>query len=151
MQERNNREISSLSILSLAGLTPYKENCNEQYMNQMQIEHFQKILQAWKKQILIESKSSINFMKNETKNCPDPIDRAVQEEEFSLKLRTREIKRKLLQKIEKTLGRIKNENFGFCNSCGIEIGIRRLEANPNAELCIECKTIAELREKQLLG
>ncbi|WWO96274.1 MAG: RNA polymerase-binding protein DksA [Candidatus Dasytiphilus stammeri] len=151
MPDINNKILSSLSILSIAGVKPYPENANEEYMNELQILHFKKILKAWRQQLLIKSGNSVHFMKNETVNFPDPIDRAVQEEEFNLKLRTRDIKRKLLQKIEHTLGRIEKKDFGFCASCGIEIGIRRLEANPNAELCIECKTLAEIREKQILG
>ncbi|MEI4269806.1 MAG: RNA polymerase-binding protein DksA [Candidatus Dasytiphilus stammeri] len=151
MPERNDKVLSSLSILSIAGVKPYPENSNEPYMNELQILHFKKILKAWRQQLLIKSGNSVHFMKNETVNFPDPIDRAVQEEEFNLKLRTRDIKRKLLQKIEQTLGRIEKKDFGFCTCCAIEIGIRRLEANPNAELCIECKTLAEIREKQILG
>ncbi|WWO96517.1 MAG: RNA polymerase-binding protein DksA [Candidatus Dasytiphilus stammeri] len=151
MPQRNNKVLSSLSILSIAGVKPYPANDNEQYMNELQILHFKKILKAWRQQLLIKSGNSGHFLKNETVNFPDPIDRAVQEEEFNLKLRTRDIKQKLLQKIDHTLGRIEKQDFGFCTCCGIEIGIRRLEANPNAELCIECKTLAEIREKQILG
>jgi len=84
-------------------------------------------------------------------NFPDPVDRAAQEEEFSLELRTRDRERKLIKKIEKTLQLIEEDDFGFCNSCGIEIGIRRLEARPTADLCIECKTLAEIKERQLAG
>ena len=90
-------------------------------------------------------------MQDEAANFPDPVDRAAQEEEFSLELRTRDRERKLIKKIEKTIKRIEEDDFGFCDSCGIEIGVRRLEARPTADLCIDCKTMAEIKEKQLLG
>jgi len=87
-------------------------------------------------------------MQDEAANFPDPVDRAAQEEEFSLELRTRDRERKLIKKIEKTINLIKEDEFGFCESCGIEIGIRRLEARPTADLCVDCKTLAEIKEKQ---
>jgi len=87
-------------------------------------------------------------MQDEAANFPDPVDRAAQEEEFSLELRTRDRERKLIKKIEKTIILIKEDDFGFCESCGIEIGIRRLEARPTADLCVDCKTLAEIKEKQ---
>jgi DnaK suppressor protein len=87
----------------------------------------------------------------EAANFPDPVDRAAQEEEFSLELRNRDRERKLIKKIEKTLKKVEDEDFGFCESCGVEIGIRRLEARPTADLCIDCKTLAEIREKQMAG
>ena len=90
-------------------------------------------------------------MQDEAANFPDPVDRAAQEEEFSLELRTRDRERKLIKKIEKTLQLIEDDDFGFCDSCGIEIGIRRLEARPTADLCIECKTLQEIKERQLAG
>jgi DnaK suppressor protein len=90
-------------------------------------------------------------MQDEAANFPDPVDRAAQEEEFSLELRTRDRERKLIKKIEKTLKRIEENDFGFCDSCGIEIGIKRLEARPTADMCIDCKTMAEIKEKQLQG
>lgn len=90
-------------------------------------------------------------MQDEASNFPDPTDRATQEEEFSLELRTRDRERKLLKKIENTLKKLETGDFGYCDSCGIEIGIRRLEARPTADLCIDCKTLAEIREKQMVG
>jgi DnaK suppressor protein len=90
-------------------------------------------------------------MADEAANFPDPVDRAAQEEEFSLELRARDRERKLLKKIEKTLQKIEDEDFGYCDTCGIEIGIKRLEARPTADLCIDCKTLAEIKEKQLGG
>ena len=91
------------------------------------------------------------FLSFHPSNFPDPVDRAAQEEEFSLELRTRDRERKLIKKIEKTLKRIEDDDFGFCDCCGIEIGVKRLEARPTADLCIDCKTMAEIKEKQMQG
>ncbi|MDG6894616.1 RNA polymerase-binding protein DksA [Volucribacter amazonae] len=142
---------SSLSLLSLAGVEPYKEKKNEEYMNEAQLAHFEKILQAWHEQIMEEAERTVAHMRDEASNFPDPADRATQEEEFSLELRTRDRERKLLKKIERTLKKIETGDFGYCESCGVEIGIRRLEARPTADLCIDCKTLAEIREKQMVG
>lgn len=147
----NEKEVKSLGLLALAGLTPYQEKDGEEYMNDAQLEHFQKILMAWRNQLREEVDRTVTHMKDEAANFPDPVDRAAQEEEFSLELRTRDRERKLIKKIEKTLKRIEEDDFGFCDSCGIEIGIRRLEARPTADLCIDCKTLAEIKEKQMLG
>jgi len=141
----------TLGILALAGVEPYKEKANEEYMDTPQQEHFKKILDAWRLQLREEVDRTMTHMQDEAANFPDPVDRAAQEEEFSLELRTRDRERKLIKKIEKTLQLIENEDFGFCKSCGIEIGIRRLEARPTADLCIECKTLAEIKERQMAG
>ncbi|QLB13324.1 TraR/DksA family transcriptional regulator [Bisgaardia hudsonensis] len=142
---------SSLSLLALAGVEPYKEKKGEEYMNEDQKLHFKKILQAWLEQIREETSRTVAHMKDEASNFPDPSDRATQEEEFSLELRTRDRERKLMKKIEHTLKKLETDDFGYCDSCGVEIGIRRLEARPTADLCIDCKTLAELREKQMIG
>ncbi|HDR1418793.1 TPA: RNA polymerase-binding protein DksA [Pasteurella multocida] len=142
---------SSLSILALAGVEPYKEKVGEEYMNEAQLLHFKKILQAWRDQIVEEATRTVAHMQDEASNFPDPADRATQEEEFSLELRTRDRECKLLKKIENTLKKLETGDFGYCDSCGIEIGIRRLEARPTADLCIDCKTLAEIREKQMVG
>lgn len=151
MQERQNRKTSSLSTLSIAGVEPYQEKSSEKYMNEAQLEHFKKILEAWRIQLRDEIGRTLTHMQDEAANFPDPVDRAAQEEEFSLELRNRDRERKLIKKIEKTLRKVENEDFGYCDSCGVEIGIRRLEARPTADLCIDCKTLAELREKQMTG
>jgi len=145
------KETKSLGLLALAGLTPYQEKDGEEYMNEQQLEHFRKILKAWRDQLREEVDRTVNHMQDEAANFPDPVDRAAQEEEFSLELRTRDRERKLIKKIEKTLKRIEEDDFGFCDSCGIEVGVRRLEARPTADLCIDCKTMAEIKEKQLQG
>lgn len=141
----------ALGILALAGVEPYKEKPGEEYMNAEQLEHFKKILEAWRNQLREEVDRTVTHMQDEAANFPDPVDRAAQEEEFSLELRTRDRERKLIKKIEKTLQLIEEDDFGFCNACGIEIGIRRLEARPTADLCIECKTLAEIKERQMAG
>ena len=141
----------TLGLLALAGVEPYQEKDGEEYMNAEQLTHFKKILDAWRVQLREEVDRTVTHMQDEAANFPDPVDRAAQEEEFSLELRTRDRERKLIKKIEKTLQLIEDDEFGFCKACGIEIGIRRLEARPTADLCIECKTLAEIKERQLAG
>lgn len=145
---KNNK---SLGLLALAGLTPYQESADEEYMNEPQLDHFRQILSAWRIQLREEVDRTVTHMKDEASNFPDPVDRAAQEEEFSLELRTRDRERKLIKKIEKTLKRIEDDDFGFCDCCGIEVGVKRLEARPTADLCIDCKTMAEIKEKQMQG
>ncbi|WP_216782301.1 RNA polymerase-binding protein DksA [Candidatus Profftia tarda] len=151
MQKEQNRKLSSLSILTIAGVGPYQEKPGEKYMNKAQLLHFKLILEAWRSQLLYEVDRTVSCIQDEASNFPDPIDRAAQEEEFSLTLRNRDRERRLIKKIEKTFKRMAEEDFGFCECCGVEIGIRRLEARPTASLCIDCKTLAEIREKQMAG
>ena len=146
-----NKTNQAIGILAAAGVAPYVEKAGEEYMNPAQEEHFKKILEAWRIQLREEVDRTVTHMKDEAANFPDPVDRAAQEEEFSLELRTRDRERKLIKKIEKTFQLIEESDFGFCNSCGIEIGIKRLEARPTADLCIECKTLAEIKERQMAG
>ena len=140
-----------LGVLAIAGVEPYQEKPGEEYMNADQLGHFRTILDAWRNQLREEVDRTLNHMQDEAANFPDPVDRAAQEEEFSLELRARDRERKLIKKIEKTLQKIEEDDFGFCDSCGIEIGIRRLEARPTADQCIDCKTLAEIKEKQMAG
>ncbi|MWP49432.1 RNA polymerase-binding protein DksA [Gilliamella sp. Lep-s21] len=149
MKKEQKLNTSSLSLLSIAGLKPYQEAKGEEYMNPKQLKHFKLILEAWLAQLQDEMGKTVSHMQDEAANFPDPADRATQEEEFSLELRARDRERKLIKKIKKTLKKIENDDFGYCESCGVEIGIRRLEARPTADLCIDCKTLAELREKQM--
>ena len=123
----------------------------EEYMNEAQQDHFRKILGNWRQELMEEVDRTKEHMQTELNNYADPNDRASQEEEFNLELRTRDRERKLLKKIEKTIDLIDKDDYGYCESCGIEIGIRRLEARPTAELCIDCKELAEIKEKQLAG
>lgn len=142
---------TSLSLLALAGVEPYQMAKDEEYMNDAQMAHFRKILLAWHKQITEEAERTKSQMQDDITNFADPADRATQEEEFSLELRNRDRERKLLKKIEFTLHKITEEDYGYCETCGVEIGLRRLEARPTADLCIDCKTLAEIREKQMRG
>ncbi|MWQ13662.1 RNA polymerase-binding protein DksA [Glaesserella parasuis] len=142
---------TSLSLLALAGVSPYQLGKDEEYMNEAQIEHFRKILKAWHAQIMDEAERTKSQMQDEVTNFADPADRATQEEEFSLELRNRDRERKLLKRIEQTLIKLDEGDYGYCDTCGIEIGLKRLEARPTAELCVDCKTLAELREKQMGG
>jgi DnaK suppressor protein len=132
-----------------ANVKPYQAGQNEEYMSREQLEHFRMVLLQWKSQLMAEVDRTMHHMQDESSNYPDPVDRASQEEEFNLELRARDRERKLLRKIEETLSRINDNDYGYCDDCGAEVGIRRLEARPTATQCIECKTIAEIREKQV--
>ncbi|WP_113907895.1 RNA polymerase-binding protein DksA [Aliidiomarina celeris] len=145
------KERKAHGILALAGLEPYVEKDGEEYMNEAQRGHFKRILEAWRSQLREEVDRTVGHLKEDAENYADPVDRAAQEEEFAIELRTRDRERKLIKKIEKTLELIEHDDFGFCESCGVEIGIRRLEARPTADLCIDCKSLAEIREKQMKG
>lgn len=130
-------------------IAPYEESVGEEYMNEDQQEHFRDILWAWKRELMEEVDRTVHHMQDEAANFPDPNDRATQESEFSLELRTRDRERKLIKKIDEALEKLDQEEYGYCESCGIEIGIRRLEARPTATLCIDCKTLDEIREKHM--
>lgn len=128
---------------------PYKLTKGEEYMNEEQTEHFRAILSNWKISLMEEVDRTVGHMKSDATNFPDPNDRATQEEEFSLELRTRDRERKLIKKIDESITKLEEEEYGYCDGCGVEIGIRRLEARPTANMCIECKTLEEIREKQI--
>jgi DnaK suppressor protein len=132
-------------------VSPYKIKKGEEYMNEKQLEHFRQILLEWKKQLMEEVDSTVVHLKEEGTAYADPLDRASQEEGFNLELRTRDRERKLIKKIEQALDDIESGEYGFCEDCGTEIGIRRLEARPTATKCIDCKTFEEIREKQAGG
>lgn len=135
----------------LHGFTPYKEKKGEEYMNDKQLDHFRSILNAWKSELMEEVDRTVHHMKDDAANFPDPADRASQEEEFSIELRTRDRERKLIKKIDESLNELDNGDYGFCVTCGVEIGIRRLEARPTATQCIDCKSLDEIKEKQTRG
>lgn len=145
------KKAATTGSIALHGYAPYAEGKDEEYMNTTQQAHFKKLLMAWKQELMEEVDRTVSHMKDEAANFPDPADRATQEEEFSLELRTRDRERKLIKKIDSTLERIENDDYGFCDQCGIEIGIRRLEARPTASLCVDCKTLDEIKERQLTG
>ncbi|MFV0456009.1 MAG: RNA polymerase-binding protein DksA [Pseudomonas sp.] len=128
---------------------PYKETKGEEYMSDKMRAHFTVILNKWKQELMEEVDRTVHHMQDEAANFPDPADRASQEEEFSLELRARDRERKLIKKIDETLHLIEDNEDGWCASCGVEIGSRRLEARPTATLCSDCKTLAEIKEKQL--
>jgi len=128
-------------------IKPYKLKKGEEYMNEAQRLHFKNILKQWKRELMEEVDRTVHHLQDEVKSFADPIDRASQEEEFSLELRTRDRERKLTKKINEALERLDQNDYGWCEACGAEIGIRRLEARPTATLCIDCKEVAEYREK----
>ncbi len=133
----------------LHGIKPYVTAEGEEYMNPKQREHFRKVLLAWKDELLQEISRTVHTMQDETANHPDPNDRASQETDMSLELRNRERERKLIKKIEEAISKIDADDYGYCENCGVEIGVQRLEARPTATLCIDCKTLDEIREKQM--
>ena len=129
--------------------TPYNPAEDEPYMGPSQLDHFLNMLLDWRRQLMEEVDRTVNHMQDEAANFPDPADRATQEEEFSIELKTRDRERKLIKKISETLERINTEDYGYCDTCGVEIGLRRLEARPTASQCVDCKALSELRERQL--
>jgi len=144
-----NKAAADQQLLGVFGFEPYMEKKGEEYMSDGQEAHFRAVLEAWKKDLMEEVDRTVHHMKDEAANFPDPNDRATQETDFSLELRTRDRERKLIKKIDEALDRLDAQDYGYCESCGVEIGIRRLEARPTATLCIDCKTLEEIREKQM--
>jgi DnaK suppressor protein len=130
------------------GFAPYQPREGEAYMNADQEAHFRAILNAWRRELMEEVDRTVGHMKVGSVHCPDPNDRATQESDMGMELRTRERERRLLDKIAKAMRKIDDHEYGYCESCGVEIGIRRLEARPTADLCIDCKTRQEELERQ---
>jgi len=150
-QHDEDGEEPNVSASLLAGprnVKPYIARRGEQYMNKEQLDHFARILQNWKRDLMVEVDRTVLHMKDEAANFPDPNDRATQEEEFSLELRTRDRERKLIRKIDEALKRIEDGSYGYCLETGEEIGIKRLEARPVATLSVEAQERRERREKQ---
>lgn len=139
------------TLLGALEFMPYEPKADEAYMNDHQRDHFRKILDAWKQQLMQDVDLTVGHLKEEAVFYADPVDRAAQEEGFNLELRTRDRERKLIKKIEQSLDLLNTGEYGYCEDCGAEIGIRRLEARPTAVKCIDCKTFQEIREKQLGG
>ena len=131
--------------------TPYKPKRNEEYMSEGQLAHLRAMLSTWRTDLMEEVDRTVNHMQDEAANFPDPADRATQEEEFSIELRTRDRERKLIKKIDSTIERLDQDDYGYCETCGIEIGLRRLEARPTATQCDDCKALDEIKERQLHG
>lgn len=134
--------------LNFTDFTPYEMKKGEDYMNPEQVDHFRSILSNWKKELMAKVDETVHHMQDEAANFPDPNDRATQESDFTMELRTRDRERKLIKKIEESLIALDNDDYGYCVSCGVEVGIRRLEARPTATECIDCKTLNEIKEKQ---
>ena len=132
-------------------IAPYKPKRNEKYMSAAMKKHFIAVLLLWKEHLKEEMQKTFDHLKTKGETYADPIDRASQEEEFAFELRTRDRERKLINKIAVSIEQIKQDDYGWCESCGDEIGIKRLEARPTATHCIHCKTLDEIKEKQLSG
>jgi len=128
---------------------PYKPKAREEYMNPKQLAHFKTILEEMKRGLSQDIDRTVHTMQDEATIFADPNDRASQESDVSLELRNRDRERKLIKKIDETIARIDGGEYGYCESCGVDIGLKRLEARPTATLCIDCKTLDELREKQV--
>ena len=135
--------------LTRKSFTPYAAKKGEEYMNAAQRKHFRKILETLKAELSQEIDRTVHTMQDEATVFADPNDRASQESDMALELRNRDRERKLIKKIDETIARIDANEYGYCDSCGVEIGLKRLEARPTATLCIDCKTLDELRERQV--
>ena len=132
-------------------ISSYKGRKGEKYMSGAMKKHFNAVLIDWREHLKEEMQKTFDHLKNKGESYADPIDRASQEEEFAFELRTRDRERKLINKIAASLEQIKQDDYGYCYACGIEIGVKRLEARPTATHCIDCKTLDEIKEKQLGG
>ena len=128
---------------------PYKAKKGEEYMNAKQLGHFRKMLEAWKAELSQDIDSTLHSMQDEQTVFADPNDRATQESDMALELRNRDRERKLIKKINETIANIDSGDYGYCESCGVEIGLDRLQARPTATMCIDCKTLEEIRERQV--
>ncbi len=145
---RRARRRSDLLSGPIHGIAPYAVRHGEEYMSNGQLEHFEDILAAWKHELMNEVDRTVHHMQDEAANFPDPNDRATQESEFGLELRTRDRERKLLRKIDSALSRVEDGSYGFCEETGEEIGLQRLEARPVATLCVEAQERREMAERQ---
>jgi DnaK suppressor protein len=149
VKKTTRRKSSAGQIGPVPGIAPYVEKRGEEYMNEDQVAHFRDILLTWKKELMEEVDRTVHHMQDDAANFPDPNDRATQESEFSMELRARDRERKLIKKIEESIHDLDNDDYGYCEACGVEIGVKRLEARPTANLCIDCKILDEIREKQM--
>ena len=142
-------KVTSKSISGLKQFKTYTPKVNEKYMSKLQISHFKKILNDWKVELSSELSRTVSHMQTDVTTYADPNDRASQESEMALELRNRDRERKLIKKINETLKNIDEDEYGYCMGCGEEIGLNRLQARPTATLCIDCKTLQEIKEKQM--
>ena len=144
-------KITSSSQKGLKQFRAYEAKKGESYMSKSQLNHFRSILNEWKTELSQDIDRTVHTMQDELTSYADPNDRASQESDMALELRNRDRERKLIKKIEETLRNIESQDYGYCTGCGEEIGLKRLEARPTATLCIDCKTLDEMREKQMAG
>ena len=128
---------------------PYVPKKGEEYMSSRQLAHFRTILETLKAELMNDIERTVHTMQDEATVFADPNDRASQETDIAIELRNRDRERKLIKKIEDTIAQIESGDYGYCTGCGVEIGIKRLEARPTATLCIDCKTLEEVRERQV--
>lgn len=136
-------------LLHKKAIAPYVPKKGEQYMSEKQRAHFRAILDSLKDELMEDIERTVHAMQDEATVFADPNDRASQESDMALELRNRDRERKLIKKIDETLVKIDADEYGYCESCGVEIGLKRLEARPTATLCIDCKTLDEIRERQV--
>jgi DnaK suppressor protein len=141
----------SISKKRSSPISSYKGRKGEKYMSAAMKKHFNAVLMQWREHLKEEMQKTFDHLKNKGESYADPIDRASQEEEFAFELRTRDRERKLINKIAMSIEQIKHDDYGYCYACGIEIGVKRLEARPTATHCIDCKTLDEIKEKQFGG
>jgi DnaK suppressor protein len=149
MPASKKKEVPAPASGLVHGIKPYLQKKGEEYMGKKMLEHFRAVLNAWKQELLDEVSRTVHSMQDETANHPDPNDRASQETDMALELRSRDRERKLIKKIEEAIQTIDSGEYGFCEQCGVEIGVQRLEARPTATLCVDCKTLDEIRERQM--
>jgi DnaK suppressor protein len=141
--------MGSMREVTTKQFAPYVEKKGEAYMNKRQLGHFRKLLDEWKSDLGLDIDRTVHTMQDEATIFADPNDRATQESDMALELRNRDRERKLIKKIAEMIAKIDAGEYGYCESCGVEIGLRRLLARPTATLCIDCKTLEEMRERQL--
>jgi DnaK suppressor protein len=144
-------KVASSSQKGLKQFRAYEAKKGESYMSKSQLNHFRTILNEWKTELSQDIDRTVHTMQDELTSYADPNDRASQESDMALELRNRDRERKLIKKIDETLRNIESQDYGYCTGCGEEIGLKRLEARPTATLCIDCKTLDEIREKQMAG
>ena len=145
------RKANSKVANNKSKIAPYKPKKNEKYMSAAMKKHFSAVLLQWREHLREEMQKTFDHLKTKGETYADPVDRASQEEEFAFELRTRDRERKLTNKIAVSIEKIKQDDYGWCDSCGDEIGVKRLEARPTATHCIHCKTLDEIKERQLGG
>ena len=144
-------KVSGSTQKGLKQFRAYEAKKGESYMSKSQLNHFRTILNEWKTELSQDIDRTVHTMQDELTSYADPNDRASQESDMALELRNRDRERKLIKKIDDTLRNIESQDYGYCTGCGEEIGLKRLEARPTATLCIDCKTLDEIREKQMAG